>query len=306
MNISNTSNTGIYDIYIPSLSSVLPFKEINTAQQKRIAKAIVSGDDVYCTEFFYCILQIINENTVDPVEFNNLTIHDLLVILIAMRANSMGNLLTLSVTCNKCDAKHTINVDLYNLYKKLISKKSTLVTIESGTNNFEISLPRLEHEKETIYKIKSKLVLQENIVKDFFALNTLRYFNIDSFNDYQSAYDFIMNLFLPEFNELKNKIDTINNLVSDCTLFDFKCVKTCDTHHKKTLSYDIGYFYSFLKLLFSEDLLTLYKDIYYLQKIGIQPEYAQTLTSMERQLLWNYFLEDEKTKKEKNSYAGAF
>lgn len=306
MNIIDTSNTGIYDIYVPSLSAVLPFKEINTSQQKKIAKSIISGDDVYCTEFYYCALQIIKENAVDPITLDNLTIHDLLVILIAMRANSLGSTLALNITCTQCGAKHTMNINLYDLYKKLVSKKPAQFNVKVGADDYAIMLPTLNYEKEIIYKIKSKLVVQENIIKDFFVLNTLRYLDCDKFNDYSKGYDFITNLFLSEFEQIKNTIDTVNNQFNDCVLFDFNCIHPCTINHRKTISYDVGYFYTFLKLLFSEDLLSIHKDIYYLQKIGIDPEYAQTLTSMERQLLWNYFLEDEKSKKEKNSSSGVF
>ena len=66
------------------------FRQINTSQQKRLIKAIIDSP-AYNTQFIFTLRGIIEENCVESININDLTILDKLIIAIKMRAYSVGN-----------------------------------------------------------------------------------------------------------------------------------------------------------------------------------------------------------------------
>ena len=294
-NIIQNKERGIYDIYIPSLERVYPFREVNLSQQKRLVKSIITGDEVYCTEFLYTLLNIITENSVENINLEKLDLHDILVIAIGMRANSIGYKMKLNVTCNKCQAIHTVSMNLQTIYDTLIKSNPVEHTIKINDLTFKCKLPGSQDEKKFLYDVKSAITRNEDLIEKFIILNIDRY--VGAFSTINDKCKFYKNLPVDVFTQLLKTVESINNHIQDIVLFDIKCVKDCPAKLTKNLSYDVEYLYAFMKLIYSEDLMALYKDIYYLQKIGIEPEYAEGLTAPERQLMWNYFLADEDRKK---------
>lgn len=88
--INRVNETFTYEIYIPSLSRNVMFRQINTSQQKRLIKAIIDSP-AYNTQFIFTLRGIIEENCAEKINVNDLTILDKLIIAIKMRAYSVGN-----------------------------------------------------------------------------------------------------------------------------------------------------------------------------------------------------------------------
>ena len=88
MNRANDSFA--YEIFIPSLDKNIMFRQITTAQQKRLLKSIIDSP-AYNTEFIFCFKQIIEENCVEKLDIGELTIIDKLIIALKMRSISISN-----------------------------------------------------------------------------------------------------------------------------------------------------------------------------------------------------------------------
>jgi len=104
--MDRVNETFAYGIWIPSLKKDVMFREINTAQQKRLAKAIIDSP-VYNTEFIFTLRQIIKENCVDKINTDDLTLFDKLMIALKMRNVSIGDIIEIEIPISD-DGKETI------------------------------------------------------------------------------------------------------------------------------------------------------------------------------------------------------
>lgn len=113
--INRTNDTFAYSVFIPSLSREVLFREITTAQQKKLVKSVIDSP-VFNTEFIFTLREIIRENCTEPsLNIDDLTIYDKLIIAITMRIMSISNDLNVNLTCEKCKNTQTLNIKLDKL-----------------------------------------------------------------------------------------------------------------------------------------------------------------------------------------------
>ena len=176
INIMNKANdTFAYSIFVPSLEKNVMFREINTAQQKKLVKSIVDSP-IFNTEFIFTLREIIKENcTESDININNLTIFDKMLISLNMRIYSVGNDLVVTAKCPTCEKQHSVKIDLTTLLetaKKEISFNTTEV-ITDETNTFKVvcKIPTIETEynlenemrKNTKIDVKTEVELRETL-----------------------------------------------------------------------------------------------------------------------------------------------
>ncbi len=154
--INKTRETFNYEIFIPSLQKKVMFREINTAQQKRLVKAIIDSP-AYNTEFIFALQQIIKENCVDnSININELTIYDKMIISLIMRSVSIGDIITMTLKSAKEDKTFTRELKLKELVEKVVNEiKIESTTIADDLNMFTVdcSLPTIGEE----YEMESQL-----------------------------------------------------------------------------------------------------------------------------------------------------
>lgn len=164
INIMDKANdTFAYDVYVPSLDKIVLFREINTAQQKKLVKSIIDSP-VFNTEFIFTLKSIIEENCTDSsVNVDELTIYDKLLIAIKMRIYSIGDDLTLTLQCADCGKSHDVNIHLSQLLEKVEDEIDIeyTKTIVDETNTFKIfcELPTMltEYNLEDEFRRKTKI-----------------------------------------------------------------------------------------------------------------------------------------------------
>ena len=181
LNILNKVNeTFAYEVYVPSLNKYVLFRQINTSQQKRLLKAIIDSP-AYNTEFIYALKAIIEENCVENIDINNLTIYDKMIIALSMRAMSIGNEFDIRFTVPVDDGSKEIVRKI--LLKDLIDKALEVIKIEpivitDDKNVYTVycSLPTISEEyklekelrnKTSSIEIKSENQLRETIGEVF-------------------------------------------------------------------------------------------------------------------------------------------
>jgi hypothetical protein len=112
-----------------SLNKNVPFNEINTSQQKRLAKSIIDSE-VYKTEFIFTLRNILKENCQDDtINVDDLTVIDKLLLAVSLRIKSIGNIITVELPQEK---KGNIKVDL-NLVDIYNNALSVIKNIEPKT-----------------------------------------------------------------------------------------------------------------------------------------------------------------------------
>lgn len=293
------------DLYIPSKGTLVPFREINTHQQKLISKAAMISDNIYCTEFLAELLNTIKTN----IKIDDLNIYDMLVILLGLKASSIDIKVPLNIVCDKCDQKHTYEIRLDKLYYDLCKINPISSISVLGDYNFEIAVPNVLKELFTLYELKAIAFTDDkNAIEKSFVLNLDRYIgkittktgeiiNLSNLNDKMNFYrNLSMDIITQLLVDIQKKQITYK-------LFDFTCVEPCKKQLYRVLNYDIDKFYFILKLIYNESIIDILKDTFYLQKIGVPLEYSENLTHQERRLLWGFFneLEQKKSAASRNS-----
>lgn len=163
--INRTKEVFNYEVWIPSLETFVRFREMNTAQQKRIIKTIVDSS-AYNTEFILVLRDIIKENCVDSsVNVDELTIIDKMLIALNMRMVSIGGTITLNLK-SSTGKEAEYNVDLSEIAKKFPNIKNEQVEIVDDKGIFKVifALPTIseEYNLEKELRNNSKSTIENN------------------------------------------------------------------------------------------------------------------------------------------------
>ena len=155
---------------VPSLGIKVPFKEINTSQQKRLAKSIIDSS-IYNTELIYTLRDILMENCNDEnVIVDNLTVIDKLIISVALRIKSVGNIVKIEVQ-TKDNKSVNVELDLEKIYNMALKSLSDITSITYEDKYFivECGVPTIGEEyrleKELHGKIKEIDMEDINILR---------------------------------------------------------------------------------------------------------------------------------------------
>lgn len=290
---NNTDIRGFYDVYVPSLDRYISFKEISTGQQKQICKTLMAEEGPYKTEFLKCVIKTLQDNIIESVDVSNLNIVDCMCIMLGLRCASITPDLSLTITCNKCSSKHVMTCRLDDLYEKIINNYKN----SFFDNFFDIKFPSLKKELEIMYLLKK----HNSNKKDEVVLNLLRYINTDLdlkiFDEME----------LSDFQKVVQTIHQANSLFKDIIIYNIECpgdkIKKieCDRILCRFFRLDYATFYSFYNLMYGHDLKNIYKDVYFLSKLNIDPFYIESISSIDRSILWSVYGEEQKKKQKQKS-----
>lgn len=182
--MSRASESFAFEIFIPSLSRSVMFRQMTTGQQKRLLKAIIDNP-AYQTEFIFAFKQIIAENCIETISVDNLTIYDKLIIAITLRSMSIGNDLELEFAIpskkNEEVQKIVRKINLKDLVDKALAEIRifpTTITDDMGIFEVFCDLPtiadeyRLEMEmrKNANVEIKNESELRDTVGEVFSSM----------------------------------------------------------------------------------------------------------------------------------------
>lgn len=162
LKILNKANSAFaYEVFIPSLDRIVMFKQISTAQQKSLLKAIIDSP-AYNTEFIFALRQIILENCIEDINVDELTIFDKMIIAMTMRAMSISNDLDIQFTIpagknppteeQKLVRRISLR-DLVDTAIKEIKITPAIISDDDGIYTVYCSLPTIYDE----YKLENEL-----------------------------------------------------------------------------------------------------------------------------------------------------
>jgi hypothetical protein len=170
-------------IWIPSLQTNIRFKELDNSQYRTILKNV---NDESHVDFIYNLNEILKNNIVDNIEFNDLTILDRFIIIIYLKILCYGPFLELSKQCEECDNKVNVRFDLNNLLDILGSQVDrsfrTVVSHPAHKLNIICDLPTVRQEFELLLSdannSKLKNIVDDNINK--YLTGYIRGITVDS------------------------------------------------------------------------------------------------------------------------------
>lgn len=270
-----------FQVFIPSLGYPLFFREVTMRDWININKSII-GDNPY--EIVNCFEQILLKaiNTKEKVLF---TLHDKIIILLAIRAFSIGNFSELNITDNisKSEFKYTLEINdlLSNLQKLPIKTKDVFhfngMSVQYGVPLFPLA--RSDTIKCTDYI--HCIYRDDEII-------------MDNINDQKEIQEIINQFDINLVKTITTYAKELNDLIIKDPLYTIKHPTEGHIVIERYMSFDFE-LYDFIKLLFTENLHALYKSIYqFNQVLHISPEYIESLPPVEKDLLWGYYLKEQK------------
>jgi hypothetical protein len=150
---------------VPSLKREVPFNEINTSQQKRLVKSVIDSP-VYNTEFIYTLREILKENCQDStIDVDSLSIIDKLVLALALRAKSIGNMVDIEIETKEIDPrtkqpiKVTTHLDISNILEVALKTLSDIApfTTEDAYYRVECMVPTVGVEYKLERELRNKV-----------------------------------------------------------------------------------------------------------------------------------------------------
>lgn len=269
-----------FKIYIPSMGRKVLFHDITVRDWININKSIINNDYI---EVISCFDLIINECCLEKDLI--FTLLDKLIILLSIRAYSIGTFCTIKIKDNVEDKEFDYTLEINTLidslnripviHKKFINIGN--VVIEYGIPLYPVSNTNMILPSEYIHCVKHE---NELLVKR----------DIDNISD---------------INQILNNIDT--GLYQSINTYTRQLIDTINTHplyninspwdssrvlisQHMSIQYDM---YDLIKMLFTENLHNIYRSIYsFNRQLNISPEYTEQLIPVEKDLLWGYYIKD--------------
>jgi hypothetical protein len=184
--LDEISQTFKVDVWIPSKNKCLPFKEIDTKQQKEILGAAMDSS-VYNSTFINVFYDILKNNLLleDKTIIDDLTIYDKSCVALYLKSQISNELNVLFDEKNNISKKVLLNeiIEKFKTYKTP-EKEKIKVLNDTISLSVEISLPtvldELQHDKQLskTYKKTNQVKNNDdvkNIISDAFIVETSKY-----------------------------------------------------------------------------------------------------------------------------------
>lgn len=270
-----------FKLFIPSISRKVSFRDITIRDWININKSILNND---YDELIECFDLIIDSCCIEQgLQF---TLLDKIIILLSIRSFSISNFCTVTIKDNEVNEDFNHQLELNNiinaLYNLPIEHAKTVLF-----NNVKVTygLPCIPLKNTTTIDVSK--YIHSICVDDTEIVNKLT-----SEEDKQLI---INTLDVQLFYTIIDYAKKLNEIFIANPLY----VITSPWSHNKILvnqrmSMDLS-MYDLLKLLYTENLHTLYRAIYkFNQELKIPPSYTENLIPVEKDLLWGYFIKDQR------------
>jgi len=245
-------------------------KELKVKHHKTILKSLLGNTPDY-ESAFYNISNILTELTnIKFEEINQLNVIDYFLLLFEVRSLSIGSSIAAETTGEKV-IKLKLNVSKFSECLKNINIEDLLQPETVDNIIIEYKLPTIQdivnidiNSQETVYKLFVKSLIVKDLYVDLTDIDSNTYIKILEYLPAKVASCFnkrSQNL-ISKFNDI-NLLSYLPGLKNEQLVFNF----------------NINNLGSILKLLFGEQLLTLYSNIFTLCNQGnLTPEYIENCT----------------------------
>ena len=216
--IDKSNESYSFPIYIPSLEKEIYFRELSTAQQKRLIKSAID-QPLYNSVFITTSFEIISENLTDKeVNAEDLTILDKFFILLALRGNGVSDKVKVQLQ-SKNDSNRTYDYEfsiakiLEKAQKAVKNIKTEQVDVDPYT--LHCNIPNILEEK----KLEEEMRLADEEI-DISSVEDLRQSVGEKFIGEICKYVSSINIADKEINlrdmSFKERIQIIEKLPAKC------------------------------------------------------------------------------------------
>jgi hypothetical protein len=296
-----------YNVELPFSKIKIIFREINTQEQLLISKANLTfsndKDSVY--EYHKYILDVILNCVKNKEDFLKIDIIEYVLFLVKLRTISIGSTIDFILKDEDKKNKTKIQIDL----------KNYMLNLFKASDYFEDIKNSQFIEKELEVKISWPCLTSIKNFNNFFGKEPQQY---KFFND--SLFEFLEYIkikndkiflkFLKKEEKLKlfEKLPVIlKNKIENSVILAIKRLTNYDLFNISVFKDYRFSIYNFnfvehVKLIFSYDLKSLFREIYYLASNNIDPRYVMSISDSERKMYLTII--QEETKRQEDAIKG--
>lgn len=282
--------------YLPSLNRELQIKELSYKQYRELVKSLYNTDKKETIQQYNSILK---DLCPDIVNFD-ITFEDKLSLLLIVRNYCVSPDLKLKGTAN---SGNTFNFSIP--VEKIISSIKTIH--KSKTLQFEDIVVKISS-----YKARDEYIFIGNN-KDIFNIITSYIDAIEingnfvNFKDLSFEDRMSIVTSLPHYitSQIYESIKEIEDYYNKQVLLEVK--NPIDREIALTISKNINIdgLQKVIEFIFTEDLSNIYRAFYNMVKYaGFSPAYIDSITPVEMQVYWMYYIEDHEKSKSSNTSSG--
>lgn len=295
-------------IWIPSLQEFKRFSEITTRDHRILTKSMHSD-----LEFIYTLNELIKEKSMENVDINRLTLIDKYIICLYLRIFSIGNKLSLSISCPTCGVEFSHNMDINQFMESGIDVLDKVYDESIDSENFSVDLgiPTIGNEYDIAKHLETNKIkrgsldsnLTHNVISHIKSL-TIKTPKQTTINFSEISIDdsikIIKSIPITLFNKIQNEfISPITDKIHP-KILNIPCkTKTCKNID---LELNLNNINDLLKLMFQESPVKILEEIYLLGKYGnANPFFIESITPIERELIIDAQIRENKSKDSKEA-----
>jgi hypothetical protein len=289
---------------LPFTKTKIFFRELNTQEQLLITKANVtfSSEKENLIEYHLYILDVVLNCIKNKNDFLRINIIEYILFLLKLKILSVGSVIDFLLDNDNKKSKTKIQFDLkkymlnlFNITKEL-NDESSIVESE----NFKIrltwpsliSVPFLSQSflnSKNTYDVFKSAIYQ---FIDYIEINEQKILWIDLSNDEKiKLFEKLPVVLIKKIED--NVLNSVKKLI-DYNLFDLDFFKNYIFN-----VFNLN-FIDHIKLIFSHDLKSLYREIYFLATNNLSPTYVLTLSDFERKTFLTIIQEEIKRSEDQN------
>jgi hypothetical protein len=287
---------------LPFSKKKIYFRELNTREQLLITKANISFSRSIedCKEYHSYILDIILGCIKNKEDFLKINIIEYILFLLKLRILSIGSDIEFLMNNTKSKTKLTVDLkqymlNLYNIANKINDDQYTLVQNDLKIKinwpflNSILNFDMIETKNFDQYQSFEKTLV--NYIESISISDKKIYFL--NFND-EERFNVFNKIPATLKNDIEKKVlDLVNELTNE-NLFGL------DVLGKYKFNIYNMNFIEHIKIIFSYDLKSLYREIYYLAVNNLSPEFVFGLSDFERKTFLT-IIQEENQKSDKSS-----
>jgi len=294
-----------YNLDLPFSKTKIFFRELNTQEQLFITKANITfpSDKQNLLEYHLYVLDIVLNCVKNKNDFLKINVIDYVLFLIKLKILSVGS--TIDFILNNEDenrAKRKVQMDLKGYMLNLFNASSDLVDEKSIITEKNMSIKMTWPYLNSISDLSYLLLTSKNPYEMFknSLYQFIEYFEFNgqkiSFNTLNKEeklklFEKIPLVFITKIEE--KLVDAIKKL-TEFNLFGMDVFKSY-VFNVFNLS-----FIEHVKLIYSHDLKSLYREIYFLASSNLPPDYVLKLSDFERKTFLTIIQEEIQKSENKN------
>jgi len=289
-----------YSVDLPHTKTKVKFREITTEEQIILAKANLNfpPEPQFFYEYNKVILDVVSKCVEDFNVFNNINIVEYVLFLVKLRIISVGS--SIEFLLKDQERKTKVLIDLKSYMLNLFNGANFFDTVENNTLLDDKFIIKLSWPKMNSLSLFNSFILENKNELDILNGSIQEFIEYVEYDKLKIEFDNLTtDQKLKLFEKLPMRIvkviqeKTLNALKQ---LFEYDLFNIDVFKDQKFNFYNLN-FIEHIKMFFSYDIRSLYKEILFMSSYNLPPSYVLSISPSERSI-YSSIIEEQNKKKD--------